>query len=158
MSGKGSDSSRLFTVEQANAMLPLVRAITQDLAELATHVVERRQRLESLTAGRQLSPSDPYAAELVEVEKELARDHARLREYVAELRELGVEAKGALEGLVDFPTEIDGRPALLCWKLGEPEILFWHDLESGFAGRQPLYAESAAGSDSAADAADDLTG
>ena len=51
-----------------------------------------------------------------------------------------MEPKGAVEGLVDFPAEMDGRIVYLCWKLGEPEVLHWHDLESGFAGRQSLVA------------------
>ncbi|HWB01353.1 MAG TPA: DUF2203 domain-containing protein, partial [Pirellulales bacterium] len=78
-------------------------------------------------------------------EDELERDAQRLQEYVEELRQLGVEPKSGPDGLVDFPTLIDGRPAYLCWKLGEPEILYWHDLDAGFSGRQPLVAESGAG-------------
>ena len=136
---------RLFTIEQANAMLPLVRAITNDLAALAKDVVERRHRLALLTSGRDLKAGDPYSDELAQMEAELERDASRLQEYVDELRELGVEPKGAVEGLVDFPCRLDGRLVLLCWKLGEPEVLYWHDLDSGFAGRQPLTAGSVSG-------------
>jgi hypothetical protein len=82
---------------------------------------------------------------------ELERDGLKLQGYVAELRELGVEPKGAIEGLVDFPCEMDGRTVYLCWRLGEPEVLFWHDLESGFGGRQPLTAETLSGGDGGAD-------
>lgn len=136
--------ARLFTIEQANAMLPLVRAICSDLSNLARDVMERRHRLALLTAGRELKAGDPYSDELAHMEAELERDAARLQEYVDELRELGVEPKGALEGLVDFPCEVEGRVAYLCWKLGEPEVLYWHDLDAGFAGRQPLTAGSVA--------------
>jgi hypothetical protein len=132
--------ARLFTIEQANAMLPLVRAITSDLASLARDVVERRHRVALLTAGRDLKKSDPYSEELAQIEKDLQLDGQRLVEYMNELKELGVEPKGAVEGLVDFPTEMDGRIVFLCWKLGEPEVLHWHDLEGGFAGRQSLVA------------------
>jgi hypothetical protein len=132
--------ARLFTIEQANAMLPLVRAITNDLSALAKDVVERRHRLALLTTGRDLKPGDPYSDELAQMETELERDAIRLQEYVDELRELGVEPKGAVEGLVDFPSQMDGRIVLLCWKLGESEVLYWHDLDSGFGGRQPLTA------------------
>src|SRR5215216_5719563 len=128
--------ARLFTIEQANAMLPLVRAITGDLATLAKDVVERRHRLALLTSGRDLKPGDPYSDELAQMEAELERDAVRLQGYVDELRELGVEPKGAVEGLVDFPCKLDGRVIYLCWKLGEPEVLYWHDLDSGFSGRQ----------------------
>ena len=137
--------TRLFTIEQANAMLPLVRAITTDLAGLAKDVVERRHRLALLTTGRDLKPGDPYSDELSQMEADLERDATRLQGYVDELRELGVEPKGAVEGLVDFPCMLDGRLVLLCWRLGESEVLYWHDLESGFGGRQPLTAGSMPG-------------
>jgi hypothetical protein len=137
---------RLFTIEQANAMLPLVRAITSDLQSLARDVMERRHRLALIADGRQLKPGDPYADELAEMKADLERDALRLREYVEELQQLGVEPKGAMEGLVDFPSQMDGRIVYLCWKLDEPEVLFWHELEAGFGGRQPLTAGSIPGS------------
>jgi hypothetical protein len=145
MSSEGYKPARLFTIDQANAMLPLVRAICSDLATLARDVMERRHRLALLTAGRDLKTGDPYSDELAQMESELERDAVRLQEYVNELKELGVEPKGAVEGLVDFPCELDGRVVYLCWKLGEPEVLYWHDLDSGFSGRQPLTAGSLAG-------------
>lgn len=132
--------ARLFTIEQANAMLPLVRAITADLASLARDVVERRHRLALLSAGRDLKKSDPYSEELAQIETDLQLDGQRLMEYMNELKELGVEPKGAVEGLVDFPAEMDGRIVFLCWKLGETEVLHWHDIDGGFAGRQSLVA------------------
>src|SRR5437764_4877305 len=137
--------ARMFTIDQANAMLPLVRAISTDLGALAKDVVERRHRLALLTSGRDLKPGDPYSDELAQMETDLERDATRLQGYVDELRELGVEPKGAVEGLVDFPCLLDGQLVLLCWRLGEPEVLYWHDLESGFAGRQPLTAGSVPG-------------
>ena len=144
MSASEYHPARLFTIEQANAMLPLVRAITTDLSQLAIEVMERRQRVAMLTAGRDLKAGDPYAEELAQTEAELERDVVRLQEFVAELHALGVEAKGAMEGLVDFPSQMDGRIVYLCWRLGEPEVLHWHELEAGFAGRQPLTAGSVA--------------
>ncbi len=134
--------TRLFTVEQANAMLPLVRAITRDIVELANDVMERKQRLELLVKDRPSRAADVYRDELSQTEEEIDKDVARLQGYVEELMEVGVELKGPLDGLVDFPTQIDGKPALLCWKLGEPIVGFWHDLDSGFAGRQPLTART----------------
>jgi hypothetical protein len=134
--------ARLFTIEQANATLPLVRAITTDLSTLAREVMERRHRLALLTAGRDLKAGDPYVEELAQTEADLEKDTLRLQGFVDELRELGVEAKGALDGLVDFPSLMDGRIVYLCWRLGEPEVLHWHELEAGYAGRQPLTAGS----------------
>ncbi|MCH2130900.1 MAG: DUF2203 domain-containing protein [Pirellulaceae bacterium] len=136
--------SRIFTLEEANAMLPLVSAIASDLARLSRDVIDRRQRLAYVAQNRELSTGDPYDDEIALVERELDQDSQQLREYVEELRELGVEPKGAAEGLVDFPTMLDGRLAYLCWKVGEPEVLFWHELDAGFAGRQPLAAVTVA--------------
>jgi hypothetical protein len=138
-----SQPVKLFTVEQANASLPLVRAIAKDLAELSREVIERRDRLNQLMAGRDRNPDDPYREELSQIEEELEKDGRRLQEYVGELRELGVEPKSGPEGLVDFPAMVDGRMVYLCWKLGEPEVLYWHETDAGFAGRHPLTADSA---------------
>ncbi len=129
---------RIFTLEQANAMLPLVRVIAKDLAELSRDVIERRERLNALLAGRGQQSRDVYSEELAQIEDELGKDGDRLREYVRELEELGVELKNPPEGLVDFRCLMDGRVVYLCWKLDEPEIHHWHELEAGFAGRQPL--------------------
>lgn len=134
--------AKLFTVDQANAVLPLVRAITTDLATLSREVLERRQRLATLTAGRNSSAKDPYSEELAQIEEELDKDTEQLDAYVEELRELGVEPKGGPEGLVDFPSLMDDRIVFLCWKLGEPEVTHWHELNAGFAGRQSLVAGS----------------
>ena len=146
-----NSSRKYFTLEQANAMLPLVRAIVKDLSELSRDVIDRRERLAHLLAGRDGDASDIYREELAQTEEELEKDGQRLREYVEELQRLGIEPKNGPEGLVDFPALIDGREVYLCWKLGEPEVLFWHELEAGFAGRQSLTAE--AGVSSSADGA-----
>ena len=146
MSTAPQDEKKLFTVDEANAALPLVRAIVKDLAELSREVIERRQRLQHLSPGRSSDDEDPYSSELAQIEEELEKDSRRLQEYVEELRELGVEPKNGPEGLVDFPSLMDGRVVYLCWKLDEPEVAHWHDLEAGFAGRQALTAGSVADS------------
>jgi len=119
-------------------MLPLVKSIVSDVVELAHDVAQRSERLEHLVAGRKMSQGDPYHDELSEMKDQLDRDVDQLRQYLGELQELGVEPKNALEGLIDFPTQIDGRPAYLCWKFGEPQVRYWHELDAGFSGRQPL--------------------
>ncbi len=136
--------AKLFTVEEANRMLPLVGAIAADLAVLSENVMDRRHRLNHLTAGRDRDDGDVYGDELAEIEKDLERDTEQLQGYVEELRQLGVEPKG-LDGLVDFPAMMDGRIVYLCWKLGEDEILHWHEVDAGFQGRQPLPVGSMSG-------------
>ena len=139
--------AKVFTVEEANARLPLVRAIVADMVKLSREVLDRRDRLNELSDGRSGDPSDVYQAELDQVQQKLEKDSERLQEFVDELLELGVEPKGAAEGLVDFPAMMDGRLVYLCWKFDEPEVLFWHDLETGVAGRQPLTVGTVADSD-----------
>lgn len=140
-----SQSSKIFTVEEANAALPLVRAIVEDLVELYGQVSDRRERLLLLRGDREPEQNDPYSEELTQIEEELEKDGQRLQEYVQELRDLGIEMKNGIEGIVDFPSMFDGELVYLCWKLGEPEVLYWHDLDAGFRGRQALTAESIAG-------------
>ncbi|MBX9792562.1 MAG: DUF2203 domain-containing protein [Pirellulales bacterium] len=142
---KGAE--RLFTVEEANLMMPLVRAIVSDLSRLSHDVVERRQRVALLRSGRESGARnpesrDPYSEELAQIEDELEKQTRELQGYVDELRALGIEPKDGLAGIIDFPAVMDGRRVCLCWQLGEPEVLFWHEVDSGFAGRQPLVAGS----------------
>jgi hypothetical protein len=137
--------TKIFTVEQANAALPLVRAITEDLVRLSREVIERRERLALLSAPRAGTARDPYAEELAQIEEELEKDGQQLQSYVEELRALGVEPKSGPEGLVDFPAMIDDHLVYLCWKLGEPEVLHWHELDAGFRGRQSLVSGVAQG-------------
>ena len=133
---------KLFTLEQANASLPLVRAITSDLAELSAVVFERQRHLAAISAGRELEESaSPYAEELVYEQAELEKQTGRLHELINELRALGAEPKNGPEGridLVDFPAEKDGRVVYLCWRLGEPSVEHWHEIDAGFSGRQSV--------------------
>ncbi len=140
MREKQIEDRKLFTIEQANAMLPLVRAIVQDLSNLSRDVVERRERIWMIRDERDPESMDLYSEELVQIEEDLEKDSLRLQDYVEELKQLGVETKNGPEGLVDFPAMIDGQLVYLCWKLGEPEVLHWHKLDAGFAGRRPLTA------------------
>ena len=86
--------------------------------------------------------NDLYSEELAQSQAEFETEEGKLRSYIEELRRLGVEFKGP-DGLCDFYSIMDGREVFLCWRLGEPEVQYWHDLDGGFAGRQPLPARSA---------------
>lgn len=138
---------KTFTIEQANAALPLVRAIVNDLVHLSQEVTERRQRVSFLLNNRERNENDPYWQELAAVKDSLEQDSLRLREYVDELRQLGIEPKSAVDGVVDFPSKFEGRDVFLCWKLGESEVLHWHEIDSGFEERRPLTADAGASSD-----------
>lgn len=136
---------KLFTVEEANACLPLVRAIASDMVSLSRDLIERRRRLEFIRSGRDPAEQDLYGDELAQIEEQSEKDARRLEEYVEEILQLGAIPNGVAEGLVDFPARMDGRLVHLCWKFDEPEVLFWHERDAGFAGRQPMPAATEAG-------------
>ena len=129
---------KYFTVGDANKTLPLVRAIVEDIVRQFQVVNDLGTRLNSLsTAGRKRQADDIYAEERAASEAELEAEQARLDEYVAELRGLGVELKGP-DGLCDFPSMHEGREIYLCWRLGEPVVSHWHEVHTGYMGRQPI--------------------
>lgn len=129
---------QLFTVDQANRTLPLVRKIVEDV--VAQHRRWRETILElDLVASTARADEPRERAEGLEREAQvLARE---IDGYQRELEALGIQLKDRRLGLVDFPSEVNGRHVLLCWRLGEPEIQFWHEVDSGYAGRQPLSPE-----------------
>lgn len=130
---------RYYTVEEANKALPLVRMIIGDIVRQYRVVEDLQQRLSVVSGERRKPSNDFYSEELAQSQAELDAEETKLRTYIDELRRLGVEFKGA-DGLCDFYSIMDGREVFLCWKLGEPEVQHWHDLDAGFAGRRPLPA------------------
>ena len=130
---------RYFTVEEANKALPLVRMIVSDIVRQYRVVEDLQQRLSVVARERRRPSNDFYSEELAQSQAELDAEESKLSTYIEELRRLGVEFKGA-DGLCDFYSIMDGREVFLCWKLGEPDVRFWHDLDAGFAGRRPLPA------------------
>ena len=127
---------RIFTVEEANRTLPLVSKIVADLVREHEQWEDKVREFELATVGS--SPEKPDAiAELLQMEAQrLARD---IEGYIAELSDLGVVCKGMDTGLVDFRGQIDGRDVYYCWKLGEPSVMYWHEIDAGFVGRQLLH-------------------
>ena len=126
-----------FTIEMANRTLPLVSRIVRDILE---HYREWQQAIEAFEIATALSRADrptPEAVALQGKAQELARE---IQGFLAEITDLGVEFKGFELGLIDFPGEVDGRPVMWCWKFGEPSVQYWHEVDAGYAGRQPIEA------------------
>jgi hypothetical protein len=129
---------QLFTVDHANRTLPLVRRIVEDIVREHRRWQEAIVELDLLVSGMRADlPElpDPRAAAL---EKEIQSIAREIDQFQGELESLGIQLKDRRIGLIDFPSELDGRRVLLCWRLGEPSVQFWHDESSGYAGRQPL--------------------
>ena len=98
-------------------------------------LLARRAELTTTIAG---NGGDLDPGELARVEAQIAEEAKGVALCVNEIHGLGAEVKDADEGLIDFPALREGDEVLLCWKVGEPEIAFWHGLEEGFAGRRPV--------------------
>jgi hypothetical protein len=132
-------AQRYFTADEANELLPEVRAAAEDLVEhrlAARAVAAKRAQLVTRIAGNggDFDPQEPR-----ELEEDFERETAATAEAVKRLERLGVIVKDADRGLVDFPAlRESGEEVLLCWQVGEGEIAYWHGLEEGFAGRKPL--------------------
>jgi hypothetical protein len=129
---------RYFTLEQANAALDEVRPLAERMVahrREAAVLLTRRAGLTSTIAGNggDLDPGEP-----ARVEAQIAEEAKGVAQCVNRIHGLGAQVKDADEGLVDFPALRDGEEVLLCWKVGEDEIAFWHGLEDGFAGRRPV--------------------
>jgi hypothetical protein len=129
---------RTFTPDEANAALADVRPLAEQMVE-AKRAFDEAQA-QSDDAARSISGNGGGIppAELAALHEQLEQRTTELAAILDELHELGVQVKDLDSGLVDFPSLRDGERVLLCWRLGEDEVAFWHGLEDGFAGRQPL--------------------
>jgi hypothetical protein len=122
---------KLFTVEEANAILPELRRILASIGE--QRAVLRRLEPEVKRAGERATESGGTPAG-----RQYVQALNRVMEKAQAIIALGVQLKDFDSGLCDFPHLRDGRVVLLCWKQGEDRIAWWHEVEAGFAGRQPL--------------------
>jgi hypothetical protein len=129
-----------FTVEQANATLPLVRRIVQDIVTQYRAWNEKLNEIDLVAASGRAADNE-VADRLGAEAQAIARD---IEAFRRELTDLGIEMKDPGQGLIDFPGTMGSRPVYLCWRLGEPEVAFWHEVDAGYAGRQPLIPESVA--------------
>jgi hypothetical protein len=126
---------QLFTVDHANRTLPLVRRIVEDVVRSHRRWQEAIVELDLLVPGVRADLPDPRATALEREIQSIARD---IDQFQGELDALGIQLKDRRIGLIDFPSEMDGRRVLLCWRLGEPSVQYWHDEQTGYAGRRPL--------------------
>lgn len=136
-------NKKYFTVAEANATLPLVRAVVSDIAALAPRFFELRERIVRMGPPESANPGNPYFEEEQQIREEFEKNQERMVELIEELGGLGIELKDFRTGLIDFPCWRDDREVYLCWKLGEPEVGHWHEIHAGFAGRQKLKPETA---------------
>jgi hypothetical protein len=123
--------TRYFTVDEVNALLPRLRDLLGQLNQIREHVIALQPELHRVVEHAPGNGGGRAASDAV-------ADFQHFDRLIGEINRMGCLLKDVSHGLVDFPAIRDGREVYLCWQLGEPEVRFWHDLDAGFAGRQPL--------------------
>jgi hypothetical protein len=129
---------RIFTPDEANEALARLRPIAERMVAHRQVLLQAQRRQAQLVTriagdGGDLSPSDLRVAAA-----EVEREANVLAECVRRISDAGVQVKDVDEGLLDFPARRGDEDVLLCWKVGEDEVAFWHGIDEGFAGRKPL--------------------
>ena len=123
--------ARYYTVEEANALLPTLRPVVADILAARQRIVDAQPELwPMLEKAIGNGGSQKAGAVLADFEK--------IQRSIQAVEALGLQIKDVNTGLVDFLSERNGREVYLCWRYDEPRVDHWHDLDAGFAGRQPL--------------------
>ncbi len=120
-----------FTVEEANAALEVIRPLIQEILEIRDRVLKLKPEI---WPAIERSAGNGGNAKL----SQMASEFERLDRLVHQVLETGVQVKDINSGLVDFPAWRQDHEVYLCWKYGEEHIEYWHEIEAGFAGRQPI--------------------
>jgi hypothetical protein len=128
----------LFSIEEAEALLPRLREILDEMQRCKRAIDDVRGDLGQATQSATGNGHVKDEASLAEKRRRAESFVEQLNEGLAAINALGVELKDIDQGLLDFPHERDGRVVNLCWKLGEDRIEWWHEIDAGFAGRQPI--------------------
>jgi|SRR3954468_18677718 hypothetical protein len=119
-----------YTLDEARALLPEIRLWLKRMAQLQNELAKNEERLNALfTSGQDLG-GDTVNAWL--------RNLADIKDVFGEFRSREIQVKDIARGLIDFPALIGGKEVFLCWEQDEPDIEYWHDLDTGYAGREPL--------------------
>ena len=129
---------KYFTVEEANALIPELTEIMTELRAIRPRLAVNQRQAREVTRKARRNGHDLPVVDLTALQAETQQLAARMNELIERVQALGAQVKDLEMGLIDFPSRRGGREILLCWRLGEDAIRFYHDLESGYAGRQPL--------------------
>lgn len=130
---------KTFTLAEAEALLPTIEALLKRAMEAKQAAESLEEELQDL--AQRIFVSGGMMVDVAEVTRKraaLAGLVQRAKDAVEEIDAIGVQVKDLSIGLLDFPAYLDGEIVLLCWRLGEERIGFWHSLESGYRGRQPV--------------------
>jgi hypothetical protein len=140
-----SQFSKIFTVGEANALLPTLRPVLENILE---NIRRLKSKSEVVIRNEQLDPEAPNLMDRLREDADIARLLHQVKLGVDEIHGSGCICKGVEQGLIDFPCMLGPEVVFLCWQLGEPAVSHWHRIEDGFAGRRALLDEEEPGPDS----------
>ena len=133
--------TKYFTLDEAQSLLPLLESLLKRAAESKRAADEIEQEFRELSQNIFLTGGMFLDVDRLRRRRKAFDAHAQqAKDLIAEIDAIGVQVKDLETGLLDFPCLIEGETVLLCWKMGEERIEFWHTLEGGFRGRQRLDA------------------
>lgn len=122
---------RYYTPKEANDALEIIRPMVAELMEIGRKIREHQPEIWEAVEKSAGNGGNPELSRLLP-------DFDRLDVFLHRLQEMSIEVKDISVGLLDFPALLDGRVVYLCWKYDEGQVQFWHEVEAGFAGRQPI--------------------
>jgi hypothetical protein len=126
---------RLFTVNEANDLLPTLRPLVEQILE---NIRRLKAASETVIRKDRLNPETPNLMQRLGEDSEIARLIGQVKGWVEEINGYGCLCKGVEQGLIDFPCMLGAEVVFLCWQVGESNVGYWHRIEDGFAGRKPL--------------------
>jgi hypothetical protein len=133
--GSQGNYPRLFTIDEANGLLPALRPLVEQILE---NIRRLKGASETVIRREGLDPEAPNLMNRLRDDGEIARLIGQVKGWVDEINSYGCLCKGVEQGLIDFPCLFGAEVVFLCWQIGEPSVGFWHRIEDGFAGRKPL--------------------
>lgn len=133
------ESMKTFTLDEAQLLVPVLESLLKKAMESKRAAESIEGRLQELSRKIFLNGGVMVDVALVRRQRASYESNVQaVKDSLSEIDAIGVQVKDLETGLLDFPCEVDGEIILLCWKMGESRIDFWHTLEAGFRGRQPI--------------------
>jgi hypothetical protein len=133
-----NENDDVFTLQEANAAVAELRPVVAEMVEHAQRLAAARRAQARLVTRIAGNGGDMQPSDLQELAERIQTEADAIAACADRIDAAGAQIKSLEEGLLDFPSLRDGEEVLLCWKLGEGEIRYWHGVEEGFAGRKPL--------------------
>ncbi len=131
----GRDQPKIYTLDEARELLPRLRPMLSEIRDLRREIATHTATLKRIPPE---SHTNGHAPEVARLEGRISNCVDTIRGRLEEISDLDIEVKDLEIGLVDFLSRREGRIVYLCWAVDEPTITYWHELNSGFRGRQPL--------------------